>query len=313
MIRFLPHNDIDKAKWDACIGNSVNGNVYAFSWYLDNACERWGALVEDDYFSVMPLPYRKKAGFQYIFPPSLVQQLGIFSVEEISSSKVAEFIHEIPSKFKYAEIYLNHNNPVEKLTVTKKVHVNLELSLNKPYDELQRNYAENLRRILKKIPEHIFTIKKEGDTQELIDLFKNNQAKKIGSLPKDFYQVLERISNVSKEKNLMQLWQVFHEGKLCAGVMFIFGFHKAIFLFSANNDTGKELHAMHFLIDRFIHENSGKKLSLDFEGSDNESLARFYRSFGAIEKNYSGITFSRWPQFVINSLKFVLKIKNKLL
>lgn len=313
MIRYLPHNDIDKAKWDACIGNSVNGQIYAFSWYLGNACELWDALVEDDYVSVMPLPYRKKAGVQYIFPPSLMQQLGIFSVEDISASKVAEFIHEIPLKFKYAEINLNHNNPVENLTINNKTHVNLELSLNKPYEELQRNYAENLRRILKKIPASIFTIKKEGDTRELIELFKNNQAKKIASLPKDFYQVLERISNVSKDKNLMQLWQVFHEGKLCAGVLFIFGFQKAIFLFSANNDTGKEHHAMHFLIDRFIHENAGKELTLDFEGSDNESLARFYRSFGATEKNYYGIAFSKWPQFVINSLKFVLKIKNKLL
>ena len=312
MIRYLPHNDIDKDKWDACIANSVNGTVYAFSWYLDNTCERWDALVEDDYISVMPLPYRKKAGFQYIFPLSLVQQLGIFSVEDISSSKVAEFIHKIPSKFKYAEIYLNHNNPVEKLTVTKKVHVNLELSLNKPYDELKRNYAENLRRILKKIPENIFTIKKEGDTRELIELFKNNQAKKIASLPKDFYQVLERISNVSKEKNLMQFWQVFDEGKLCAGVLFIFGFHKAIFLFSANNDTGKEHHAMHFLIDRFIHENSGKELTLDFEGSDNESLARFYRSFGATEKNYSGVTFSRVPGSIIKFFKYLFTIKKKL-
>ncbi|HNW70330.1 MAG TPA: hypothetical protein PKI01_08005 [Bacteroidales bacterium] len=313
MIRHLPYNDIDKAKWDACIGKSVNGNIYAYSWYLDSACERWDALVEDDYHSVMPLPCRKKAGFQYIFPPSLVQQLGIFSVEEISASKVAEFIHEIPSKFKYAEINLNHHNPVEKLTATIKTHVNLELGLNKAYDELQRNYAENLRRTLKKIPENIFIVKKEGDTQELIELFKNNQAKKIALLPKDFYQVLERVSNVAKEKKMMQLWQVFHEGKHCAGVLFIFGFQKAIFLFSANNDTGKELHTMHFLIDRFIRENSGKELTLDFEGSDNKSLARFYRSFGATEKNYNGITLSRWPQFVINSIKSVLKIKNKLL
>jgi len=312
MIRYLPNNDIDKAKWDVCIGNSVNGNIYACSWYLDSACERWDALVEDDYRSVMPLPYRKKAGFQYIFPPSLVQQLGIFSVEEIPASKVAEFIHEIPSKFKYAEINLNHDNPVEALTVTKKSHVNLELSLHKPYAELQRNYSENLRRTLKKIPETVFTIKKEGDTHDLIELFKNYQAKKIASLPKDFYRVLEKISGASKESNQMQLWQVFYEQELCAGVLFIFGFHKATFLFSASNDKGKEHYAMHYLIDRFISENAGSGLTLDFEGSDNESLARFYRSFGAIEFPYSGIEFSRLPGSIIKFFKYLFIIKKKL-
>ena len=41
----------------------------------------WDALVEDDYVSVMPLPYRKKMGVTYIFPPTMTQQLGVFSHE----------------------------------------------------------------------------------------------------------------------------------------------------------------------------------------------------------------------------------------
>jgi len=313
MIKYLRNSEIDRSKWDACIENAVNATIYAYSWYLDSACPGWDALVEDDYAFIMPLPQRKKSGFSYIFPPSLVQQLGIFSPYEITATKVEKFIQAIPAKFKYAEINLNHGNPVDTLKIKIQPHTNLEVELNRPYFELAASYSDNLRRNLKKIPENLFTIKKIDDIQNLIGLFKNNQAKNIASLPKDFYPVLEKIAHASKIRKQMQLWQVYHESELCAGVLFIFGCHKAVFLFSASNDKGKEHNAMHFLIDHFIKENSGKNLTLDFEGSDNVSLARFYRSFGTAEKNYFGITLSRLPEFAINSIKTVLKIKNKLL
>jgi len=43
---------------------------------------------------------------------------------------------------------------------------------------------------------------------------------------------------------------------------------------------------MPWLIDNFIRQNSGKPLILDFEGSNNEGLARFYGSFGSNRIEY---------------------------
>ena len=47
------------------------------------------------------------------------------------------------------------------------------------------------------------------------------------------------------------------------------------------------------MIDHFIQEHAGKKLLLDFEGSDIKNLAWFYRSFGATEEKYPGIKLNR--------------------
>ena len=47
---------IDKKHWDDCISKSFNGNVYAWSWYLDIVHPKWEALVENDYERVMALP-----------------------------------------------------------------------------------------------------------------------------------------------------------------------------------------------------------------------------------------------------------------
>ena len=57
---FLKHDKIDKVKWDNCISRSVNGHIYARSWYLNIVSPDWDALIEGDYEAVMPLTWKRK-------------------------------------------------------------------------------------------------------------------------------------------------------------------------------------------------------------------------------------------------------------
>ena len=50
---------------------------------------------------------------------------------------------------------------------------------------------------------------------------------------------------------------------------------------SGVTDNGKSKGAMHLLFDYFIRQNSGKHYLLDFGGSSVDSVARFYKNFGA--------------------------------
>jgi len=61
---------------------------------------------------------------------------------------------------------------------------------------------------------------------------------------------------------------------------------------------------MPWLIDAFIKENAGKPVTLDFEGSNNPGLARFYSSFGAKKVVYQQFTRNSLPAPV----RFALKI-----
>ena len=65
---------------------------------------------------------------------------------------------------------------------------------------------------------------------------------------------------------------------------------------------------MHHVINTFIRENAGKNLVLDFEGSDHKNLARFYKSFGACEKNYNKIIINRIPNLLFSMAR---AIRNK--
>jgi hypothetical protein len=55
---------------------------------------------------------------------------------------------------------------------------------------------------------------------------------------------------------------------------------------------------MFLLIDKLIQKESGKLLSLDFEGSRIEGIARFYSGFGATNHPYYILKRMR-PSFLI--------------
>ncbi len=98
MIRYIKYEDIDKDQWDDCISHSFNGNIYAYSWYLDVVAEQWDALIENDYERVFPLTWKKQFGVKFLYQPFFTQQLGVFSKNILTVKNVEEFIKAITKR-----------------------------------------------------------------------------------------------------------------------------------------------------------------------------------------------------------------------
>jgi hypothetical protein len=84
---------------------------------------------------------------------------------------------------------------------------------------------------------------------------------------------------------------------------------RLIFLFSGMNDEGKKTGAMAFLIDQVIRKYSGTQTILDFEGSMDSGIARFYRSFGSNVSMYPMFTSNTLPLIIREGLKFAKRLK----
>jgi hypothetical protein len=65
------------------------------------------------------------------------------------------------------------------------------------------------------------------------------------------------------------------------------------FLFSGLTVEGKQRQAMTYLLDQVIQKYANQPLTFDFEGSDDENLARFYLGFGGTEAKYPSYTSNR--------------------
>lgn len=287
MIRYIRHNEIDRSKWDDCIRRSFNGIIYAYSWYLDVVCSSWEALVEDDYSAVMPLPAGRKFGFHYLYPPFFTQQLGVFSVSKLTAGDVARFLEHVPARFRYYEISLNtFNQPAEGRW---KLYPNLthELDLIESYEKLFMGYSENTRRNVKKSLQQQLQLTSDVTHEEIITLFRQARGRTVETLREPQYDLLRSLLRVLDSRGMLHIRAVRSvSGELQAGAFFADSNGKVIFLFSATSESARETGAMFFLIDRFIEENAHKNLVLDFEGSNDPNLARFYKGFGAKECVY---------------------------
>ncbi len=299
MIRYLNHSNIDKEKWDLCIQESFNGLFYGYSWWLDLVSEEWHALVEDDYERIFPLTWKKKGGIYYLCQPFFTQQLGLFSKGPVTEDTVGRFLAAIPSRFRLIEISLNASNNVTSPDFTIRNNLNLELSLMETYDRLSGSYSENTRRSIRKAVNQGLTVQCGISPDEVIRLFRQNRGKSVKILKEKDYSRFRRLVFTCIHKGKAQIWGAYSPiNQLCAGIIFVFGHNRAIFLFSGLDPYGREHGAMPFLIDAFIRQNAQSYLTLDFEGSNDPDLARFYRSFGSKEVHYPFVSRNRLPLVV---------------
>ena len=259
-------------------------------------CDKWNALVEDDYKSVMPLPYAEKYGFGYIYPPLFIQQLGVFSTTKLTDEKVGQFLEHIPEKIRYVEMNMNILNRVKQTSPfqTRELVTHL-LDLIPSHEHLYANYSTQTKRNLKKAQASQLTVSRISEPQNIIDLFRNNRGKqyKHGAY---YYKVLYELMMACIKRNFGQCWGAYTKNKeLCAGAFYIGSNKRIIFLFSGVSQVGYELQAMTFLINHFIEANTQRDITLDFEGSIDPDIARFYKGFGSKEVYFKQVRKNTLP------------------
>jgi hypothetical protein len=298
MIHHFKHSEIDKDRWDLAIDNAINGLIYAKSWYLDIVSPDWQALVDENYKTVFALTCRKKYGIHYLYPPFFTQQLGIFSAEVITSETADRFLHSIPKEFKFIEINLNYQNKLSASDFKISELLTHHLDLNLTYEELAKSYSENLKRNLKKAQQNNLEVNSDFTNDALIKLFRSTKGKAVGTLKEYNYETLNILLNECEKRNLLSKLGIRINNQLAAGALFLKSNHEYILIFSAVNAEAREVGAMSFLIDRFIHKNQNENYNLDFEGSMDKNLARFYKSFGATEVVYLQIKRNRLPFYL---------------
>ena len=305
-IRYVEHQNIDIPAWDNCIGRAVNGNIYAWSWYLDMMSSGWDALVEGNYEAVFPLTYRKKAGIFHLYQPFFSQQLGIFSVNPITPEMVGTFLNAIPAKFRFTEINLNTYNNPDSDQFNIKYNKNHELDLIESYEELRKKYTENIRRNISKANKQGVMVSTNVKPEDIIKLFRDSRGKDFPHLKEyDYRRLLRLVYQCVGQSKAICYGAFTQNNTLCAGAILLFSHRKAIFLFSGTDKVARGNGAMSFLIDRFIQDSAGNHLTLDFEGSNDPNLARFYASFGATALSYPSLVLNRlpWPLNYLPAIK----------
>lgn len=293
-IQYLRQREIDKVRWDNCIGASKNGLIYGYSHYLDTMSDNWDALVYGDYEMVMPLPWRKKWGIYYLYQPPLCAQLGLFG-NKVDEEVLKSFLEAIPSKFKLWEFSLNHQNVFSVPGFNIYERANYVLHLGTDYETLNKNYRENVKRNIKKARQFNCYNKKDFAPSHVIELATSQTRIKK---EKEAFQNFEKVYSHYRKKDQAITYGVWSPNdELLASCIFLFSHGRAYYILVGNHPNGRTIGSSHLLIDNFIQDYASNDLMLDFEGSDIRNLAFFYSSFGAKEEKYAAVAYKKLPWY----------------
>lgn len=289
MIKYIKRKDIDVEKYDDCIENSLQSRIYAFSWYLDIVADNWGVLVLDDYQAVMPLPWRKKYGIKYVYPPFWVLELGVFSKKE--NLNLALFLKVLYKKNIFIESRLNSDNAIkedDKFLQLKKIQL---LPIDNEYDVVFKNYRKDRRKDLLKAKKNKLTAKWKDQPDVLLDLFKNNVGKRISNIKASDYNNLKEVIQTCIKKQKGEVVSVYDASEKVVASGFFLKHNKTITILVSSTDfKNRNNGANTFLIDTVINYYCKKASTFNFGGSSMETIAKYFLSFGSSTYTYQQVS-----------------------
>tara|TARA_R110002049_G_scaffold6139_1_gene39847 strand:- start:1525 stop:2433 length:909 start_codon:yes stop_codon:yes gene_type:complete len=299
MITTIKRQDLNVVKYDACIENSIQSNIYGFSWYLDIVADTWAVLVLDDYKAVMPIPIRKKYGIKYVYPPFWLLELGVFSMDDSIDYQL--FFEILFNKFKAVETRLNVDNRIQKsatFLLDKQMQL---LSIKDDYEAVFDGYRKDRKKDLRKAQNANLVEKWNDSPKNLIQLFKNNVGKRTPYITNKDYAVLEELIETCIENGVGDILSIYSEEKtLVAAGFFLKHKNKVTILVSSTDFNHRKNGENTFLIDRAIFKYQLNYDIFHFGGSSMESIAKFFLSFGAETYTYQQIKY--------RNLSFLMKL-----
>jgi hypothetical protein len=299
-IHHRKRDQIDSAKWDACIKHAPNGLIYSCSFYLDALCDNWDALIIDDYTAVLPLPWRKKVGIKYLYAPPFIQQLGLTG--EYDEGIYEEAIKLVKKNFKYGDLFFNYNNV--NLPVPVVIKTNFILMLNKPYSELAKLFSKDLKKNLKAAKEEEFIILSDYPHTTAIEVFQKSYQTRTPHIKTQAYQRFSTLCDqLNKKDNLLIKAIINSKGELLSIALLLKYNNRIYNLMNTTTYTGRKAKANHYLLSEIIKQFSNSNFVFDFEGSDLAGVKEFYENFKPINQPFYHYHF--------NDLSKLLKLLKK--
>lgn len=282
-LRKIKRKDLDLEKYSNALNDSLNYRIYAEYWYLDVLMdENWECWIYGDYEVIMPIPYQLKLGVKFVLQPTYCQQLGVFYKEEISRELFQQFEKKLHKYF--VRSYSFNEENTASFQPKGEPRVNYILNLNRPYEEVKKSFSKSTKWNLRQFVKSGYVVDFENFDLGLIIA----KHRSLGLFSSNFYDMLSRVSEELIFRKKIQMGSVYLEdGKLSASSSFVDSRDRIIYLSSITDEIGKKGGFPTGLINFILENNSGKSISLDFEGSSVPPIAAFFKGFGAQKSYYT--------------------------
>lgn len=275
-IKLLSKEAFPDKKWDKKVDELSHPRIYMYSWYLNAIGKAYSFVYDEKNDTLLPVFHNRKKILKQHYMPFFAREFQF--VGKGDPEKMINFLHK---KFKWSAA--NYHLSEEYMGKLKHYQY---LKLDQPYDRLYANFSKNAKRKISKIKATEISLSFNISPEKVSEQFEANAAKKIKEIkPKNIQKLLHLMQTALKfEKGFT--CGVYLKEKLIASAFFLDDADHIIYLKGSSTEEGRNLGAMYFMFDAIIEQFSLKKEALDFGGSDIENVAKFYKRFGAENRQY---------------------------
>jgi hypothetical protein len=264
----------------------------------------WDGLVLNDYEAVMPLTWRRKYGFYYLYQPYFIPSLGLFGKVN-NSVTLHDFLSAIPLKFKYWDIKLNETNDVTKYENVDATRIgsckNCLLKLDKSYEAISDGYKRLCVRMIKKATDQKVEVIRNVTPAEVIKFYTSLYQQKHKGISAAVYKNLSTFTTERFAEGHVKTYIARLPGGEVMAVYLLLVDRKFVYsLIGGSSEKGKKAGSFYLLTDAVIRDHADSDRIFRFEGSDIPGIAFFNAQFGAAAISY--------PRLIVNKLPFPLNI-----
>lgn len=267
---------IDTTKWLQFIEKYDLGLYHSYE-YLDAVClGHWSAIeLNNEYY--IPIYIKRKWGISYVCMPPFTQK---FDSRFLNQEQLELIFKTLKRNFLKINIRFSHMYHVD---IPKTEKRNFILNLSNSYSDIYNKYHSLLKKNLLKA--NGLEFQKHQDYSD-IDSFMTSNELFQSLVLSQHKEVFERMVSIKSKELKLNYYSVkeLHTTDCLACCITISYRNTEYLLFPYSSVEGRRHQAMSFLIDNIIKESTAQ--FLDFEGSSIESIAHFYRQFGAVEETY---------------------------
>ncbi|MDO5616234.1 MAG: hypothetical protein Q4G16_08600 [Cruoricaptor ignavus] len=285
MIKKILNHQLDFQKYQRCISQSVQRNIYSSQklMHLANGTQ-WDFLVYGDYEAVMPVPFVYKMGIKIVTKPWTIQQLGVFSKKdnpqlnaEFREFLLKEYIVHFYS-FNEGNQFLDYNQKFQNYSIKKN-----------NYETVKAEFSINRRRNIRIKQNLDVSFEVINDIDEVKDFFFTYLKLETTHRNKIIYY------NILKQcflNDILKVYQLKINNEIASIAMILQSEETNCTTVLINAPKFLKENSSSILINLILQENIETR-NLSFSGSNIPAIAEFYERFGAEKKIYNILGFSK--------------------
>jgi len=280
--------------------------IFSKDWWLDSVCgvDAWDVVLVEkgqEIFASLSYFKTKRVIFDIITMPKLTQTMGIYIkyppkqkyYKRLSWEKdmMTKLVQQLPAFDTFSQNFdKNITNwlPLywQGFEQTTRYTYVVE---NTTIEELEKNLETDIRRRRRKAYEAGVEVVESDDVEKFYELNEMTFKRQDREMPYSF-EFVKNLYETCKKNNAVKMYFAKIEGEVIAANFLVYDDNTVYYLMGGIEPNKRDLGGMDIVQFESIKFALESGRVFDFEGSMIESIEKYFRSFGAVQKPYFYIT-----------------------